>query len=493
MIINIPLLGPVSFGRPPKHIDPTKMPRPDSIVPPARSSVPESSSGVEFTIDNKKLLKAGFDRNFIPLIRNLSKCNGPISLAVQDLVQLSNTGWTIKFDRGVTPEQALKMRQHIDNKAKQWAQGVAGLDGLINKSFSQLFIAGAISNEWVPSRNLDGIDRLIFVNPENIWAELNERINRYDYHQRVKNPVNQTKADTYIMPKKLNPNTFRYFALNGDSDEPYGYPPFLAALEDISVQKDMKKNIAHIVKQLGVLGFMELLISKPSQFRNENDSAYRSRLTKILQTTKENVTHSVADGIMVGYDEDHKFNFHSIAKNVGGLSDIYNLNEIQIANGLKHHPMFFSAGNGNSETQINIVFTKVLSQLKNVQNIIKENYQYGITLELLMAGFKFKSVELLFNPSTITDSLKIEQSKEIKIRNLDNLYAAGIISQETYAEEMGYDFADQEDRRAPFAGVKSEDPEADKKKEDGKDASDRKGRDKAKPQPKSKPQDTRVR
>jgi hypothetical protein len=369
----------VTFGRRPNNPYKERTPRPKEIIPPGRVSEPDLPNGLSYMLGDSQLLQDGYDRTFIPLIRNLAKFNSPVGLALNDLVQLTNTGWTLKFDKGVSSEQADKMKKHLNLVMKNWAEGCAGLNGLINKSISQAYISGSVSNEWVPKKDLSGIDRVVFVNPETIYVSLDKKSNRYDWYQK---PVNATDITKLSAPVKLNPNTFKYLAINGDTDIPYGFPPFLAALEDIGTQKNMKKNIAFITKQMGVLGFMEMLMEKPMQNRNENDTTYRTRLQTLLKTTKDNISAAISEGVLVGYKEDHEFKFQGISKNVGGLSDIFNLNETQIANGLKISPSSLGVPVAGSETEMSIVFTKMLSQLKNIQNIIRENYEYGITLEL---------------------------------------------------------------------------------------------------------------
>lgn len=448
-------------------------------IPEGRISRPTFIPGTTFTDLRSQLafVKPSYIASIIPVIRKLSWINPDVGLAVNDMVQLTNTGHKIKFDPGVPPEQIDAMRQHLEDKQKFWGDGVDGMNGIINKLIAQIWISGALSNEWVVNNEKTGIGTIALVNPETISFRWDKKKLRFLPYQQQNFETGGGLEEKYV---KLNPNTYRYMALNGDTDLPHGIPPFLTALDAISTQGDMDKNIRYIIKQLGLLGFFETLISKPSMNDGENEAQYSARLTNLLKEAKTNVSDGLTDGVVVGYKDDHEFNFNSTSKDLNGVSEIYNRNEISIANGLKIAPEFLGIGSSGSETGITIIFTKMLSQLQNVQMIVAANLKFGYTLELMLAGFKFKNLRVEFNPSTITDELKYQQSQEYKIRNVNNKYKMGLISQQQAADELGYDKPDQSEPRAPIdnSGQQQE------KRQDQNDKSDKKSREKSKPQPK---------
>ena len=73
----------------------------------------------------------------------------------------------------------------------------------------------------------------------------------------------------------------------------------------------MKTNINHILKQLGLLGYLEVMLDKPDQLANESESKYKDRLNGLLIEAKKNTKAGFLDGVVVGYREDHEFNFNS--------------------------------------------------------------------------------------------------------------------------------------------------------------------------------------
>lgn len=468
------------------------------IPPPGRVSSPNNGTGKVFDEniftelrENLKIVKPLKILSYIPIIRKLYKVNADVGSVLYDAIQLTNTGHDIYFDDDVPFREQAKMRKHLERVTKNWGYGVAGINGLINKLIAQIYIGGALSAEWVVDLNLEGIDSCAMVNPEEIVFALESG---YKYIPYQKNNVFYGLKKEYI---KLNPVTYKYTGLYSDEDTPYGVPPFVTAIESLKTQKDMKQNINHILNQLGLLGYLEVNIEKPDMKANEPESAYISRLNSLLDESKRNILYGFKEGVVVGFQDEHSFEFHATGKNLTGVSELFNLNENQLANGLKTSAAFLGVQNQATDSFGTVVFTKMLSQLKNVQQILAGFLEQGYKLELTLAGYNVDNITVMFKPSTITDDLKIQQGLEIKQRNLRNMWVDGIIDQTDYALEMGYDkpkkkvdptiHIQKKEDTAKTDPVKKADREADK------DKSDRKVRDKNNPQPKRKDQSTKER
>lgn len=430
---------------------------------------------------NLNIVPSDVERSVIPIIRKLARVNPDLSQALNDTVRLANTGHKIYFDPGVGPDQIDKMREHLLNSSKNWHVGAAGINGIINKMLRQALTGGAISNEWIPNANLTDLEEVRFIDPETIDFVIGVKDRGYKPYQRVVNNPDITKiGDTQL--RKLNTNQYRYYALNGDSDLPYGIPPYLAALDPIATQRHMVDNIKFIIETLGVLGYLDAKIAKPAQEAGESKETYEARLKQFLVQFKERVKQGLRDGVNVGFEGDHTYEFQQTAKTAQGVTDIFEQNELLIASGLNYDAAFMGRP-GTSETLITILFTKMLAQLTNLQDIVKENLEFGYKLSLTLAGFHFKSLKVAFNRSTITDDLKYQQAEEIRLRNLVVKYHYGLISLEQMADELNYVKPDQKE---PRIDINNSDPmtgEAKKqKREDQKDKSAKKTRDKKNPQ-----------
>lgn len=461
-------------------------------ISPGRVSEPDTQgSGLVLSLrDFTNLVESSFRRDVIPLIRDLYKINPDVSIALQDMFKLANTGHTISFPKN-TPEEATKMREHLMVASKSWTKYTAGIDGLVNKFTVQCLTSGAISIEAVPNNNLNGISTVLFINPEQIYFR---RLNDGVYHPYQKNP-NQvlSKKPEFI---KLNNETYKYLGMYNDTDEPYGVPPFMAALDSLKGQHDMRINFKHIMELVGMVGFLEAKMEKPTINPSESRAAYARRLEHILRKLKMNLREGLKDNIVVGFKDDHEFKLNSTTKEIGNIEKPWAMNQQSIANGLGVNGSLIGVQNNLTEGGTGILLSKMISQLRNIQMLLKYALEFLYTLELRLAGYNNKGVVVTFGTSTISDELKVQQGIEYKIRNLVSLYNQGIISQEEFAWSMGYEKPDQKEPRQmeePEGVSSSQDSAKKQKREADKDTSDRKTRDKNKTVPKRADQDSRPR
>lgn len=461
-------------------------------ISPGRVSEPDTQgSGLVLSLrDFTNLVESSFRRDVIPLIRDLYKINPDVSIALQDMFKLANTGHTISFPKN-TPEEATKMREHLMVASKSWTKYTAGIDGLVNKFTVQCLTSGAISIEAVPNNNLNGISTVLFINPEQIYFR---RLNDGVYHPYQKNP-NQvlSKKPEFI---KLNNETYKYLGMYNDTDEPYGVPPFMAALDSLKGQHDMRINFKHIMELVGMVGFLEAKMEKPTINPSESRDAYARRLEHILRKLKMNLREGLKDNIVVGFKDDHEFKLNSTTKEIGNIEKPWAMNQQSVANGLGVNGSLIGVQNNLTEGGTGILLSKMISQLRNIQMLLKYALEFLYTLELRLAGYNNKGVVVTFGTSTISDELKVQQGIEYKIRNLVSLYNQGIISQEEFAWSMGYEKPDQKEPRQmeePEGVSSSQDSAKKQKREADKDTSDRKTRDKNKIVPKRADQDSRPR
>ena len=483
--------NPLKWFRSHSEVIENKAPDKDtSSIPPGRVSVPDDSSqGLVVSLrDITNLVTPSFRSNIIPLIRDLYKVNPDMSIAIQDMFKLSNTGHTISFPNN-TLEEAKKMKEHLSMVSKRWSNYTAGINGLVNRFIVQCLTSGAISIEAVPNNKLDGISTIVFVNPENIYFR---RLENGVYHPYQKNPYTILNDRPDFI--KLNTETYIYVGMYNDTDEPYGVPPFMAALDSIKGQHDMRVNFKHIMELMGMVGFLEAKMEKPPREPNESVQAYRARLNNTLVKLKKNMMGGLKDGIVTGYKEDHEFKLNSTTQSLQNLEKPWAMNQQSVANGLGINSNIIGVQTSNTEGGAGILLSKMISQLKNIQMLVSHILEFIYTLELRLSGFNNKGIKVEFGTSTISDELKVQQGLEYKIRNLQALYNQGIINQQQYAWAMGYEKPDQKEPRQINNDISDiEDSAKKQKREADKDKSDRKTRDKNNPMPKRKDQDTKTR
>lgn len=460
----------------------------EAIIPPGRVSVPNDDINIISWLKGiNGLVSPSFRTELIPLIRDLYKVNPDVGIALQDMFKLSNTGHILTFPYN-TSEEARVMRAHIEKVSKSWSNYTAGVYGLTNKMIVQSLVGGAISIEAVPKRDLSGISTIVFINPEDV---LFRRTNDGRYLPYQKNQNFPKRKELYI---PLNINTYKYSAIYNDTDEPYGVPPFMAALDSLKGQSDMKSNMKHIMELMGMFGFLEAKIQKPVKKANESETAYTNRLNRELNQLKTNLAGGLRDGLVVGYIDDHEFELNSTTQNLTNVDKVWNMNEQSVANGLGVNGNIIGVQSSNTEGGANMLLSKMVSQLKNIQVFLSDTWEFIYSLELLLAGFNNKGLKVSFATSTITDEVKYQQAQEYKIRNNQSLYNAGIISQDQFAFNMGYDRPDQKEPRVdPEDLDDTSDTASSRSRKSDKNKSDRKTRDKNNPNPPRKDGETKER
>lgn len=457
---------------------------------PGRISSPEQDTDLIGLMNSKyhKFVQPSYREDLIKLLRKLYKLNPDVGIASQDMFKLANTGHTIAFPQN-SKEEAIKMKEHLDKVTKNWVNYTFGIDGLVNRFFLQGLVSGAISIEAVPNKDLDGLATIVLVNPEQIYFKRKGN-GCYLPYQKNPNYISNKKPE-YI---KLNTATFSYVGIFNDTDEPYGIPGFMTALDSIQTQHEMRINFKNQMELAGMVGFLEAKMEKPQKKSSESEEAYIRRLESLLRRLKQNLTQGMKDGVVTGFMEDHEFKLNSTTKDLSNMDKPWNMNQQSVANGLGVNGSLIGINASVTEAGGGIMLSKLISQLKNIQMAVAYILEFIYRLELQLAGFDVKGLKVSFNSSTISDELKVQQGLEYKIRNLQALYNQGIINQQQFAWSMGYDKpAEEEPLPDPTLDPGLSDSASKRKRENDKDASDRKTRDKNRPVSKRGDQDTKTR
>ena len=123
--------------------------------------------------------------------------------------------------------------------------------------------------------------------------------------------------------------------------------------------------------------------------------------------------------------------------------------------------------------------------------------EFLYSLELQLAGFSPKGVKVVFNSTTISDEVKVQQGMQFKVQNYQSLFNQGIINQKQFAWAFGYEKPAEEEPRMeminPGGAGDVDDGIKKKERKDQKTDGERSSRDRARPQSKRADQDTRKR
>jgi hypothetical protein len=412
-------------------------------LPTTRISVPDDDPYAMLSLQESKLVSFVIPKRWpliiYDLMNDLSLTNADLRQAVGHIVNLGNTGHILGVE-GETDQQIDAAIDRIETQSQVMFPYSGGSDGLVNAMFGQIARQGALSMEWVPQNDLKGIDKVFMVPVAEIrWVP------KPDFMGYI--PVQVPRA---FIPKQDNYmvflNTRTYFYANYETLEgsPYAIPPFIAALEPIVLQREMLKNLHKVIKKVGLLGLISYAVEPPAQQPGESQQAYWDRSLAYLNQIKAQVQGNLSDGIALGFKGAFEFEVNSITADARGVSDIFQMNEQQLFSAIQADPAMHGRTYSTTETYASVVYSKMISQLANVQRIVASGLEFGWGLDLLLAGMAPK-VSITFKSSQALSNLQEAQARMVEIANAEAMYQGGVIDQTQKSNLLGYPTAAEEE------------------------------------------------
>ena len=416
-----------------------------------RSSVPEPTGTMGGILGDLILTDPNFPIEFLDALTHLAMYNADVSYAVDNIVQLGNTDYDIFFDDSVSDEQAKEMKKHIKRASRHWYNYTEGINSLINDLLAQVAITGALSAEMIPTKGLDGIDKVVLVNTKSIRFLYNEEHDRYVPYQSVSTLTGAWLADGGY--KELNEVTYKYLAIRRFNEKPYAIPPFLSAIESLEIDADLKANLKSVIKKLGILGFLHVLVNAPMKKQGLDDATYFKEAKTYLDAVVPEIEKGLSKGYVVGFKGQHEFKMEHTTTDVKGARELFDLNAETKMAGLKQDPMMLGRAWTTTETLGRVLLAKLATQITNYQKLVAGFLSELIRMELTLVGYQLDYVEVEFDQPMLGDETREQEAMAKKIENATSLYNAGIISQVQRAQMLDYDKPDQEEPRMMFKPV----------------------------------------
>lgn len=409
-----------------------------------RSSIPESAQSTQDDILSMlNIADKNEYKEYIEAIEHLCKFNGDFGHALDNITSLANTPYQIYFDDNVSDEQAEEMIQEIKACEKTWYNYSEGLYSLIGDLTAQAVISGAISAEVIPTNNLDGVKKAVLVNPKDIVFKYDKKQDSYKPYQQVKGLL----VGNIMNLNELNTLTYKYYATRRFGENPLAIPPLLTALENTAIEKDMLCSLKNMTKNLGVLGFLSILVNAPKKMPNETPEQFQAKCATYLNSVVPEVEKGMASGYVVGFKDSHEFDMQSTTQNVEGARKLFDLNTEMKHSGLKQDPLLLGRNFSTTETLGRVLLAKLTQKLGTYQKTVASFLEDIFKMHLMLKGFDFEYVEVEFEKAMVGDKLRDAEAEEKNIANADSKYKQGVISQQQRAQELGYEEPDEEEPR----------------------------------------------
>jgi hypothetical protein len=375
------------------------------------------------------------DWDMLATLKRLWLFNPDFSQYVANLVNLGNPGHDLLIN-AKTAQAAEQVTARLNELATRAYQNGAGVDGLLNAYVAQIAWSGALSSEDVVDFAGRRISEVVLVPVETIRFRYEE--GEYRPYQRGRT-FGAGRTAFGLIP--LNPNTYRYYALQTVENSPYAKPPATAAVETIvGAQKDIHDNISWIAKKLGVLGLVAVSVTEPRRKSSETDEEYRRRCTDYLKRVTASLDGNFNKGLVVAF-RDQKISHDNVAGNAQGAYDVNRMVEEQVMSGLAMQPAFFGRTDSTTETYADVVYNLLLAQVANVQRLAKRRQEQSYRLDLRLGGLAADSISVKFHKAHARDVLKEAQARQIEQTMVLERARAGVISPDEAAQELGYDSA----------------------------------------------------
>lgn len=389
-------------------------------IPINRESIEPVKPFLPKALDVKyRFINPKYPREWIGIIEKAVIANPILSQTHNLFIALANTGHKVII-RGRQKEEAQKEIKTLAS--------ILNTDHLINELISQIAIGGAISAEIVVKKDLSGIEKVVRVPVSTVYFVYNEGLDEFEPYQWVGNED----------PIKLNPKTYKYIPLLTMDGSPYGIPPFLAALSSVETMEEFLAELKGLSRKVGLLGFLDVKFPPLQKAPNETEKEYQDRLRQFLENIAPDIENNMTKGIFLHY-EGTEVEFKEITPNANGIKELIELNERWIIEGAKSQPSLLGFSTGYTETWSTVALHVFLSQLENIQMIVKRFLEYTYKLHLVLKGYDIDDVDVEFEPVPDFNPDKTAEARLKKAQYVVTLLQAGVISIEEAREYLGYD------------------------------------------------------
>lgn len=418
----------------------TDKPRSDAVqaarAPTAQPDLGNVSNFINDFVASYKPLAMNLPWETLDYVELLAIWNPDYAQAVDNIKTLANTGHNLQAESGRSTK---RLRERIDTMARNVQRMHGGVDGLVDKLLWQAATFGAMCGEWVTDEALTQVVDFIDVSPKSIrfvwedehWAPY-QKVN-WAEAQRAQKQGHIVRGNLI----KLNELTFHYYAFSASPGSPYGMPPFLAALQPIAIQRDLIRNMAKIVKKVGLLGIIDVTVEALAKKPGESDADYAGRARAFLQEYATALEDMVESGGLAHFD-DVKVTPTSLAGNAAGATNIFKQNEELVFSGLRSMPSVQGRSYSTTETYAGVAYDIIIRNTLKYQRAVKRLVEAGYWLDAQLGGFRPSLITIEFNSNRTLNRLHDANSALLEVRTALLLWASGILDQQGAAQLLGY-------------------------------------------------------
>lgn len=351
-----------------------------------------------------------------------------VSNAIWIWLHLTSTEQSVSFSGGTDAErQMAKLKINaLDSRITPIVtvqQG--GMDFLVKQFFSSIFKFGRFAGNLIIDPNGNSVETFQILNPFKV---------RFDENLNAFYMVNNKTVPT-------NPNTFYYFGLGMDNDNPYGAAMIESVTPLIKIAENMITDMALSSSNAGTPR-LHIKISQPDKAEFEDDEDYRIRITDYFQNTVQQFADIGPDDNIYSWGD---VEISTAGGSTGSSGFVWSTNrsviDEEIISGFHLYPWILGKSLSTTKNWVRSQFDLLMSEVNSLQREAKRFSEWIANTELLLSGIvnvkSHRSFTLMRDPA-IKD---IAIADRFKINNAKDKARSGFISPDDAARELGYDSA----------------------------------------------------
>lgn len=263
------------------------------------------------------------------------------------------------------------------------------LHELAGNGMREVYQTGGFGLEWYPTQSRTAVEGTEIVPAEELTPHR-------DGNARYWRQQNNTTP--------LNPQTFVFTPYGTRGRDEYGTPAMISALRELERKANITLGIDKVIRLLaqGVFITMSVPVKTPRdlgfEHDDETDPDFQARQFEDYRATIE-AAASARDLGIGAFEEGTTMDAVPLTGNVGGLSDLEEMNALKLWSGLMTLP--FMRGKMDSTTQAlaQVVYPILLAHALAMRQCVTRTIEFGLNLHLRLAGIPARATLAYQEPS----------------------------------------------------------------------------------------------
>ncbi len=391
--------------------------------PRSKSDIPLELSGL-FRYGEFVARRYGSSYDIYPFLRYVRDNVPDVSAGVWAWVRVCSTPQEVEYLGGSEADKksAVRVIEDLDARIFEFEHMKnQGMDALTNAFFLSVFTYGAFAGEVVLKDDRSGVDKFYMIDPGTIQFKRFETSRRLVPYQTLPNED----------PIRLNEDSFFYYALDPDGDDPYGRSPLLSLPFVVRIQQQLLEDMAKAMHNAGH-PTLHIKYHPQERLQGESITTYQERVSANFEKIKNSLRQKKADTNFLTYDNIEITYIGPDGDSRRWLESHQAVCE-QVVSALHLAPFMLGRNWGTTESWGKAQYELIVNNAVSVQRGAKRMCEWLRNLELALAGSPVITKHH-FRKLRSWNDLDTAKSAEVKIRSILQILDRGIISKEEAKE-----------------------------------------------------------